>query len=585
MKRALRILIPFALIIAIIASAAWYFLVYDREFTRDLLLGQARHAEAAGRHKLAAWFYDLAYEHASQDEDVAIELAQQYEKAGNYTKAEYTLYQAISDSGSAKLYAERSRLFVAQDKLMDSVNMLNSIDDPAIRSELDAMRPMIPSTNYDPSVLYTEYIAIELSVPSGTIYATTDGSYPTLENGPCAEPIMLPAGETTIYAVTVGDNGLVSPLAIYSYTVGGIIEPVAFADPAFELALRTQLGIVERPYVYTDELWAVEEFTVPADAVTYADLVYLPYLTKLTIENGISEELHYVGSMSSMQELTITNTTLSEKDFSAIATLPELTKLTLTNCGRPSIAPLSEAHNLVYLDYRYNSLQDLGPLAGCPNLEELYLSNNAITDLSALSGLTSLRVLDVSHNALSLIDPICILPALETLNVSFNNIISLGNIGDLANLKTLECQNNSITSLFTGTLPGSPSSGLEKCVRMEHLDISNNEIVDISSLSSMTQLTYLNFAQNQVPELPAFSKDLPLVTIDGSHNLLLSLEPLSGLPQLKYVFMDYNEEINSVEPLKFCPWLIKVKVFGTKVKEVSFLTDQSIIVEYDPTQK
>lgn len=585
MKRALRILIPFALIIAILASAAWYLLVYDREFTRDLLLSQARHAEASGHHKLAAWFYDLAYEHASQDEDVAIELAHQYEKAGNYTKAEYTLYQAISDGGSAKLYAERSRLFVAQDKLMDSVNMLSSIDDPAISYQLDAMRPMIPSTNYDPSVLYNEYIAVELSAPSGTIYATTDGSYPSLANGPCTEPIVLPAGETTIYAVTVGDNGLVSPLAIFSYTVGGIIEPVTFADPAVELALRTQLGIVDRPYIYTDELWAVEEFTMPAEAVTYADLAYLPYLTKLTIEKGISEELHYIGGMSSMQELTITDTTLSEKDFAAIATLPELTKLVLSNCGRPSIAPLSEAHNLVYLGFTYNSLQDLGPLAGCPNLEELYLSNNAITDLSPLSSLTQLRVLDVSHNVLSVIDPICVIPALEKLNVSFNNITSLGNIGDLANLKSLECQNNSIASLFSGTVPGSPSSGLEKCVQMEYLDISNNEIVDISSLSSMTRLTYLNFAQNQVPELPAFSKDVPLVTIDGSHNLLLSLEPLADLPMLNNVFMDYNEEIKSVEPLKFCPCLIKVKVFGTKVKEVDFLTEQSIIVEYDPTQK
>lgn len=574
MKRALRILIPLALIAALIGSAAWYLLVYDRDFTRDWLLSQARHAESSGYHKAAAWFYDLAYEYASQDEDVAIELARQYEKAGNFTKAEYTLYQAISDGGSAKLYAERSRIFVAQDKLMDSVNMLNSIDDPAIRSELDAMRPMVPCTNYDSDVLYNEYISVELTAPSGTVYATTDGSYPSLANGPCTEPIVLPAGETTIYAVTVGDNGLVSPLVIYTYTVGGIIEPVTFADPAFELALRTQLGLTDRPYVYTDELWAVEEFTVPAEAATYADLVYLPYLTKLTIENGISDQLHYIGSMTSMQDLTIIDTSLSEKDFSAIATLPELTRLTLVNCGRPSIAPLSEAHNLEYLDYRYNSLQDLGPLAGCPNLQELYLSNNAITDLSALSGLTMLRVLDVSRNSLTVIDPICILPALEKLDISYNISISgLGNIGDLAKLTYLDCQGNNISNI----------SGLEKCVQLQYLNIANNQITDILSLASLTRLTYFDFSYNQILELPDFSKNLPLVTIDGSHNLLMSLEPLSGLQQLNNVYMDYNEDIKSVEPLKSCPCLIKVKVFGTSVKDVSFLTDQSIIVEYDPT--
>ncbi len=575
MKRALRILIPFALIIAIIGSAAWYLLVYDREFTRDLLLSQARHAESSGRHELAAWFYDLAYEHASQDEDVAIELAQQYEKAGNYTKAEYTLYQAIADGGSAKLYMERSRIFVAQDKLMDSVNMLNSVANPEIRSQLDAMRPMIPSSDQEPG-FHNSYITVTLSAPAGTVYATTDGSYPSLEHGPCTEPIALEAGETTIYAVTVGDNGLVSPLAIYSYTVGGIIEPVTFADPAVEMAVRDQLDAAERPYIYTDELWAVEEFTMPADAVTYSDLAYLPYLTKLTITEGISDELHYIGGMSFMQELTIEDTPLSEKDFATIATLPELTKLTLNNCGRPSIAPLSEAHNLVYLEYRSNSLQDLGPLVGCPNLQELHLSNNGITDLSPLSSLTQLRTLDVSSNSLTVIDPICILSSLEVLDISNNlNISSLGKIGDLANLTYLDCEGNNIGSL----------SGLEACVKLQHLNIANNQIVDILSLSALTKLTYFNFSHNQIPEMPVFAKNLPLVTIDGSYNLLLTLEPLSGLPHLNNVFMDYNAEIETVEPLASCPRLIKVKVFGTSVKDVSMLTGHDVIVEYDPTLK
>ncbi|MBQ6890190.1 MAG: leucine-rich repeat domain-containing protein [Oscillospiraceae bacterium] len=585
MKRALKILLPLVLIAVLIASAVWYLTVYDRDFTRDMLLNQARKSEASGYHKLGEWFYDLAYNFSSQDEDVAIELARQYEKDGNYTKAEYTLYQAISDGGSAKLYAERSRIFVAQDKLMDSVNMLDSISDSAIRAELNAMRPMVPSTNYDPSVLYNEYISIELSAPSGKIYATTDGSYPSLESGALTEPIPLSAGETVIYAVTVGENGLVSPLAVYSYTIGGIIEPVTFSDPAVEQSLRTQLGLVDRPYVYTDELWAVEEFTMPADATSYADLQYLPYLTKLTIENGISEELGYIAGLKAIQELHITDTTLSEKDFAAIATLPELTKLTLVNCGRPSIAPLSAAHNLEYLDYRYNSLQDLGPLVGCPNLKELYLSHNAIMDLSPLSGLTQLQVLEVSNNAISVIDPICILPSLEVLNVSANNISSLGNIGDLSQLRYLDCQNNNITALFADGLPGSPDSGLEKCLQLEHLNIANNNVLDILPLSALTKLTYLDFSHNQVPELPQFSKQLPLVTIDGSYNMLLSLEPLSGLPYLNNVFMDHNEEIETVEPLENCPMLVKVKVFGTKVTEVKFLTDMGIVVEYDPTQK
>ena len=42
MKKAVRIFIPLLLVLVILASVAWYLFVYDREFTRDSLLSQAR---------------------------------------------------------------------------------------------------------------------------------------------------------------------------------------------------------------------------------------------------------------------------------------------------------------------------------------------------------------------------------------------------------------------------------------------------------------------------------------------------------------------------------------------------------------
>ena len=47
--------------------------------------------------------------------------------------------------------------------------------------------------------------------------------------------------------------------------------------------------------------------------------------------------------------------------------------------------------------------------------------------------------------------------------------------------------------------------------------------------------------------------------------------------------MDYNVELTSIEPLVNCHRLIQVKVYGTKVAEVSALLDMSVIVEFDPT--
>jgi Leucine-rich repeat (LRR) protein len=82
--------------------------------------------------------------------------------------------------------------------------------------------------------------------------------------------------------------------------------------------------------------------------------------------------------------------------------------------------------------------------------------------------------------------------------------------------------------------------------------------------------------------LPTFSKDCALVTIDGSHNNISKLDKLKGLKYLNIVNMDYNKNISSVKVLADCPVLVQVNVYGTKVKDVSALTSQSIIVNYKP---
>ena len=81
--------------------------------------------------------------------------------------------------------------------------------------------------------------------------------------------------------------------------------------------------------------------------------------------------------------------------------------------------------------------------------------------------------------------------------------------------------------------------------------------------------------------MPTWSKDSALVAINGAHNKVTTLEPLSGLKCLNNVNMDYNEQIKSVDELADCPVLIRVDVYGTKVTDVEALTKQSIIVIYN----
>ena len=104
MKRAFKIILPIILAIALLATTAWYLFVFDREFTRDMLLSCARYFEDNGNHSTAQWFYDTAYAQVDDNDSIAIELSEHYKETGNYTKAEYTLYKAIQDGGGVELY-------------------------------------------------------------------------------------------------------------------------------------------------------------------------------------------------------------------------------------------------------------------------------------------------------------------------------------------------------------------------------------------------------------------------------------------------------------------------------------------------
>ena len=53
MKKAFKIIVPILLILLILASTAWYLLIYDSSFTQELLLSQARRFETSGNHSAA----------------------------------------------------------------------------------------------------------------------------------------------------------------------------------------------------------------------------------------------------------------------------------------------------------------------------------------------------------------------------------------------------------------------------------------------------------------------------------------------------------------------------------------------------
>lgn len=572
MKKTFRILVPLLMALLILASIFWYLFIYDREFTRDTLLNQARFHDLHGNSRISSMFYDFAYVFSDQDEDVAIELANQYKADGNYTKAEYTLTNALKNSATLDLYTALCRAYVEQDKLLDAVNLLDNISDPAIKAQMDALRPSSPSADYAPGY-YSQYMDLHLSATGKYLFYTTDGEYPSTDGTYYQGSIPLPAGETTIYAISVDENGLVSPETVLSYTITGVIEAVTFTDPAMEAAMRQLVGADADDEVYTNQLWEITEFTAPEGVSTFADLTLMPYLQNLTIQNQNVDSLSHLSTLASLKTLDLSGCTFNVEEVQVLASLPALTHLTLSDCSLSTIAGLASAQSLTYLDLSNNTVRNLEALAPMTTLVEINLEHNAVTELSSLSSLGSLETLNISYNAVTSLSPLAGCVKLNHLEADHNQLSTLYGIGNLPLLTHLSVDYNSLVDI-------SILSGLTE---LTNLSIASNSISDISGLYTLTKLEIFDFSGNkQVAALPNWPDGCALQTIDGSYNALTSIDGLKNMDSLTHVYMDYNL-LTNIDALADNYCLVQVNVYGNAIPDVEKLRDHDIIVNYDPT--
>ncbi|KAJ1480957.1 hypothetical protein T484DRAFT_1955287 [Baffinella frigidus] len=162
---------------------------------------------------------------------------------------------------------------------------------------------------------------------------------------------------------------------------------------------------------------------------------------------------------------------------------------------------LSQLQNLRVLNLSENRLmelqdEDILPLT---NLTELSVSNNKLPEIPlAVAALVKLRYLRLSHNRITAIDSdILRLPKLLELHLADNLIAQL------------------------------PSSGWEKAIQLDTLDLSGNRLTKVPpGMGLLTNLTVLGLTRND--HLP---KDLAEAALLGVGAALKYLAPLANAPQ------------------------------------------------------
>jgi len=160
-----------------------------------------------------------------------------------------------------------------------------------------------------------------------------------------------------------------------------------------------------------------------------------------------------------------------------------------------------------------NTFNDLSPLSGLENLEKLVLEFNNLVDISPISGLKNLTHLELDYN-IELKD-ISAIQELEKLTVLDLRHCYEANFNVLADLTSLEylylCGDVNINLLTELTI-----SALYYLWDIMTLDLSFQQINDISVLAGMSKLETLNLFNNNIGDISILSglQNLRALSID-----------------------------------------------------------------------
>lgn len=552
MKYILKIFLIVLLVVAIIGAACWFFLVQRPDLTMSVFAHWGDYFYDAGRYNRAVSLYETACKLSPENANLPVRLAQAYINSGNYTKAEYTLVSAITNNPeSVQLYVALSKTYIEQDKILDAEQMLDRITSADVKAQIDALRPNAPVLSPE-SGYYSEYIDVAVTATGGTAYLAVNQDYPSIETDAYEAPVTLEAGDSKVVVVTVAENGLVSDAVYGGYTIGSVVEEVTLSDSALDSYVRELLGKSASDTIMSDELWELEELTLPESVQDISDLTRFAGLKTLTIQNATGLDLSVLPQLTTLQTLDLSGTTLPTSTLDAIGTLPELKKLVLQGCAVTAINPLVGLSNLEYLDLTNNSVSDLTAITALEHLKDLYLTNNPVKSITYLNS--------------------CL--ELERLHIENCGVSRLSSLAGNTSLQELYASNNEISDI----------SVLSDCVSLSVLDISDNQVKDVSVIANLPELTYFLASHNQIESLPTFdTATCKLVRINVNNNQLTDLSPLKGLPALNYIFADYNQ-ISDISGLEDCPLLTQLNLFDNPVNEAQVKALQEIgrIVNYTP---
>jgi hypothetical protein len=260
--------------------------------------------------------------------------------------------------------------------------------------------------------------------------------------------------------------------------------------------------------------------------------------------------------------------------------LADLTSLDASDRNITDLSGLEYCTPLTELWLGDNEIGDITTLSDLTNLELLNLNGNQVDDISALSDLTNVNYLYLADNEIRNITLLSNLvnlgkhhffsiPPSEDLNLSNNQISDISPLSNLTSLEWVVLDDNNISDI----------TPLANLTNLTKLSLSDNQISDISHLASLTNLVMLHLANNQIDDITPLSNLVGLGTqewemiplslhLDLGGNQITDITPLSNLTALKRLSLS-NNQISDISPLANLTNLTTVYLWETPLSSDS----------------
>ena len=313
--------------------------------------------------------------------------------------------------------------------------------------------------------------------------------------------------------------------------------------------------------------------------------------------NLSGEEAKHLYGHPQLEILIAEDSNLSDLGWAAECT--KLRDLFLSNCLISDLSPLADLTDLKWLYLSNNKVESVLPLSGCEKLEKIRLSGNPLTSLSGLEGLKNLEELSISRTLVSDLTPLAGCQKLRSLkcrNAQISDLSGLENCpltylcadgNQIADLIPLSANNTMVNLVVSDNLLTS-LTGCEQMIYLKKVIAARNALTGIEGIMNCSGIETLDVSNNQISELsPLQNSFTSLKNLNISDNLISEIEPLSVCTSLENLNAD-NNEINSLSPLEGCSKLTNIMAGNNALTDLSGLTGKpelnAVMVDHNQIQ-